>query len=106
MWDWAIWAALAIAFAAGLAAAGVLAMRVRELWQSFKAVRRNVVGELDELGAKGEETAERASAVDTAEVQASVTRLRASLAQLAVLRQALDEAQDVFDPIAPFVPRP
>jgi hypothetical protein len=106
MWDWAIWAALAVAVAAGVAAAGLLAARVRELWRMIKGTRGRVVEELDVLVARGEETAEKASAAgDTAELQESVGRLRVSLAELAVLRDALDEAQDAFDPVAPFLPR-
>src|ERR1700740_62244 len=95
MWDWAIWGALIVAALAATAALAVLTRRALRAWHDVKAARRDVVRRLDDLSAKVEETAERvAPAGDTAELQESVGRLRVSLAQLAVLRAALDEAHD------------
>ena len=106
MWDWAIWAALIGGGIAAVTALALLGMRVLEAWRAFKAVRGNVFRQLGELEAKGEETAERAAAAgDTAELQESVVRLRVSLARLAVLREALGEAQDVVGHVRVVMPR-
>ena len=106
MWDWAVWAALIGGGIAAVTALALLGMRVLEAWRAFKAVRGNVFRQLGELEAKGEETAERAAAAgDTAELQESVVRLRVSLARLAVLREALGEAQDVVGHVRVVMPR-
>jgi hypothetical protein len=106
MWDWAIWGALILSAVAGTGAIAVLTMRAREVWRSFKATRRRVLDGLGEFAAKAEVTADRAAtAGDTAELQASLGRLRLSLARLAVLREALDEAQETFGRATAFVPR-
>ena len=97
MWDWAIWGAL---IAGALAVAGALALlgvRILQGWRDFKRARRHVFGGLDVLAAKGEATTEKAAtAGETGELQRSLLRLRGALAQLAVLREAVDEAQDSF----------
>jgi hypothetical protein len=94
MWDWAIWGALIAAVPAGIAALALLAVRAREAWRGLKDARRDLVRRLDELAAKAETTAEKvAAAGDIPELEASLGRLRVSLARLAVLRSALDEAQ-------------
>ncbi|MFL5960659.1 MAG: hypothetical protein ACJ75G_10375 [Gaiellaceae bacterium] len=106
MWDWAIWAALGVSGVAGIAAAVLLARRVLVAWRSVRETRRDLAHRLHELEAKGEATAEAvASAGDTAELQESLGRLRVSLAQLAVLRAAVDEAQDTFGRVTAVVPR-
>ena len=95
MWDWAIWGALIVAGLAVGAALALLARRALGAWRDVKDARRDVVRRLDDLSANVEATAERvAAAGDTAELQESVGRLRAALAQLAVLRAAVDEAHD------------
>jgi hypothetical protein len=95
MWDWAIWGALIAAALAGIGAIALLVARVRQAWRAFKEARRGAADVLAELGAKGEETAWRAaSAGDTVDLQESVARLRVSLAQLAVLRRAIGEAEE------------
>jgi hypothetical protein len=106
MWDRAIWGALILAGLAGIAALALLARRVLGAWRTFKATRRAVVRRLDELAMKGEATAEKvAAAGDTAALQESIGRLRVSLAQLAVLRAAIDETQDTFGRVTAVVPR-
>ena len=95
MWDWAIWGALIVAALAVGTASALLARRALRGWRDVKDARLDVVRRLDDLSAKVEATAERvAAAGDTGELQESVGRLRVSLAQLAVLRAALDEAHD------------
>ena len=106
MWDWAIWGALILATLAGVAAFPLLVVRALEAWRGFKRTRRKVVGGLGEFAAKGEATADKlAGAGDNPELQESLGRLRISLARLAVLRKALDEAQDTFARVTALVPR-
>ena len=102
MWDWAIWGALILGFLAGTTALAALAVRARAAWHDVKNAHRTAVRSLDELVAKGEKAAEKvAAASDTAELQESLARLRVSLARLAVLRNALDEAKVSFERIVP-----
>ncbi len=106
MWDWAIWGALILATLAEAAALALLALRAREAWRHVKDIRRGVVHRLGELGAKGEATAAKVAATgDAPELQESLGRLHVSLAQLAVLRAALDEAQVTFGRVTAVVPR-
>ncbi|MBV8257002.1 MAG: hypothetical protein JOZ56_01965 [Actinobacteria bacterium] len=106
MADWGIWGALivgALACAAGLA---FVVVRGLQGWRDLKRARRRLFKALDDLAVKGEETAEKTAALgDTAEIEESVTRLRRSLAQLAVLREAADEAQETFGRFAAVMPR-
>jgi hypothetical protein len=106
MWDWAIWGALVVAVLVGIAASVLLVVRTREAWRNFNDTRRDVVLRLDQLAAKAEATAEKVAAADveTAELQESLGRLRVSLARLAVLRAALDEAEITFVRVAAIIP--
>jgi site-specific recombinase len=106
MWDWAVWGALILGFLAGTAALAALAVRARAAWSDVKAAHLTAIRRLDELIAKGETTADKiAAAGDTAELQDSLVRLRVSLARLAVLRDALDDARAGFRRVTAFVPR-
>ena len=107
MWNWAIWGALIVAFLVAIAAAVLLAKRTLTAWRDFNDTRRDLVRRLDQLAASAEETADKAAAVgeDTAELHESLGRLRVSLAKLAVLRAALDEAEITFGRVAAVVPR-
>jgi hypothetical protein len=106
MWDWAIWGALILAGAAGIAAFALLAVRAREAWREANDTRRDLVHRLEAFAAKAEATADRvAAAADTAELQRSLGRLRVSLARLSVLRSALDEAKLTFGRVTAVVPR-
>jgi hypothetical protein len=46
-----------------------------------------------------------AAATDTAKLESSLSRLRADLARVAILRQALDEVDDTFRRLAWVFPR-
>ena len=106
MWDWAIWGALIFAALAGTAAFALLVKRALGAWRDVKDARRDVVRRLDDLAARVEATAERvAAAGETEELQESVGRLRVSLAQLAVLRAALDDAHDTVGRVTAYLPR-
>src|ERR1700760_1914093 len=81
VWDWAIWAALIVGAVAGIVATVRLVRRVRKTPPDAKSPRRAPARRLDEFTAKAEATADRiAVAGDTAELQASLARLRLSLA--------------------------
>jgi hypothetical protein len=101
MWDWAIYAALIVGFLAGSAGIAFVVVRGLQTWRSFKRLRRGIARELVRLADLGEITADKLeAATDTAEVEASVARLRGDLARLSVLRQAIDETQDTFSRFA------
>jgi len=107
MWDWAIWAAFVGASVMGIAALVLLALRTRDAWREFENTRRGLVDGLDGFAAKAETTADRIEAAgdETAELQESLGRLRVSLARLAVLRAAMDEADDTFRRFTAVLPR-
>jgi len=106
MWDWAIWGALIVAALAVSAALALLARRALAAWHDVKDARRDVVRRLDQLSAKGDATAEKIAATgDTPELHESLGRLRVSLAQLNVLRNAIDEAQVTVGRVTAVVPR-
>ena len=97
MWDWAVWGAFAVAICSGIAGIVVLLRSVRDALRIVKRVRSLAVESLSSLGAKAEVAAAKAErAGDTQELEASVARLRGSLAQLAVLRAALEEVDRQF----------
>jgi len=106
VWDWAVWGALiasALAVSGGFA---FLVVRALQGWRDFKRTRRHLFKALDDLAAKGEAAADKAASLgDTEELEASVGRLRLSLAQLAVLREAVGEAQGVVGRVAAVMPR-
>ncbi|HZC75869.1 MAG TPA: hypothetical protein VE220_07845 [Gaiellaceae bacterium] len=106
MSDWAIWGALVAVTAACAAASALLVARARTAWRDAQGARRDVVGRLERLQASGDEAAEKLAALEgpTEELQRSLDRLRISLARLAVLRSALDEAQIAFGRVAAVVP--
>jgi hypothetical protein len=93
MWDWLVYAAL-IAGALGVIGAIVLlAVRVLQALRAFKRLRRHVFRGLDRVAEQAEATLDKLGAVsDTEKLDGSLARLRESLAQLAVLRAAWDDA--------------
>jgi hypothetical protein len=101
--NWVIYAALAVGTLAFMGALGFLGVRILQGWRTLKRLRRHLGKELERLADLGEATADKVGAAsDTAALDASVTRLRVSLARLAVLRAALDEATA---PVAAVIPR-
>ena len=106
MWDWAIGAALILGAFAGFGALALLAVRVRDAWRSFEEARRTMIRGLEDLAASAEAVAEKAAAADgTVELAETLGRLPVSLARLAVLRAALDEARVTFRPAVAVLPR-
>ena len=106
MWDWAIWAALIVAACAGIAACLLLAVRALRAWRDLDDTRRNVLRRLDDLAGQAEAVSEQLAAASktTAELQGSLEHLRVSLAQLAVLRAALDEVDGTVARVAAYLP--
>jgi hypothetical protein len=93
MWDWLDYGALIVGALAIFAEAVVLTVRVLQAVRSLKRFRRHVFRELDRLADKVETTADKLESVsDTETLDAGLGRLRISLAQLALLREAFDEA--------------
>ena len=106
MWDWAIWAALILGAAAGIAATVLVVKRALATWRHADETRREAVRRLDEFAAKAEVTADRvAVAGDTVELEESLERLRVSLAQLAVLRAAVGETNGTVGRVTAYIPR-
>jgi hypothetical protein len=102
MWNWLIYAASIAGALAISGALALLAVRALQAWRSLKRLRRHVAKELDRL----EATAEKAArATDTAELDRSLASLRVSLAQLGVLREALDEVSDTVGSVTALVPQ-
>ena len=107
MWDWAIWGALVLAGTAGTAALALLFVRTREARRRLRTTRLDILHGLDDVEAKASLTAAKLTAAgDTAELQRSLGRLRGSIARLAVLRTALDDAQLIFGRFTTSLPRP
>jgi len=95
VWDWAVWGALAVAICSGIAGLAFLFARVREAVRRVKSLRSGAVAGLGSLTRKAELAATKAEAAgDTRELQESVSRLRRSIAQLAILRSAIADAEE------------
>ena len=95
MWDWAVWGALAVAICSGIAGVVLLVARIREAVRRVKSLRSGAVASLGTLTRKAELAAAKAEAAgDTRELQESVSRLRRSIAQLAILRSAIADAEE------------
>ena len=107
MWDWAIWAALILVAVAEITSLTLLVRHSLNAWRAVRDVGGEIVNGLDVFTAKAEEVADKIAAADdgAVEVQESLGRLRVSLARLAVLREAIDEADHVFGGVAAAVPR-
>ena len=106
MWDWAIWGALILAALVVIAALAFLAVRFLQAWREFKQVRRHLLRAIEALTEGATAVAENAAeAADQHVALEHVARLRRSLARLAVLREAVDEAQDTFTRLTAVMPR-
>ena len=104
--NWAIWAALSIGLAAVAASAGFLVVRALQAWRTLKRFRRHLSRGLADLAASAEHTGvvvERVS--DQQELESSLGRLRLGLAQLNVLRAAVDEVSASLSRITAVYPR-
>ncbi len=104
--DWAIYGALIVGFFACVGAIAYLVVRALQAWRSLKRLRRRLGKELDRLGRLTETASESAArATDQAKLAESTGGLRVTLARLAVLRSALDEATDAVGRLTSVYPR-
>ena len=93
MWDWIVFGVLIASTLAVLGALANLAAHALLAWRSVRRARRHLAKELSGVAARIEAAAEKtARAGRTDELEASLARLRRSLARLVVLREAIDEA--------------
>ena len=93
MWNWAIYGALIASALLVAGAVALLVVRVLQGWRNLKRLRRHVFRDLDRLFERIETLAEKATdAADTSRLETSFARLRQSLARLAILRAAFDDA--------------
>ena len=106
MWNWAIWGALILSAAGGSGALAYVVVRALQAWRDFKRARRHLLRAVEQLGERAASMGTSVeSAADTTRVTESVARLRRSLARLAVLRDAVGEAQATFGRLAAVMPR-
>ena len=100
-----VWGALAVAICSGIAAVVVLFRRIRELVRHGKRVYSRAAAGLSAIEEKAELAAVKAETVGdgTLALEKSVARLRGSIAQIAVLRAALDEVDEQFGWIRVFL---
>ena len=103
---WTIYVGLGAGVLAVVGGAVFLTIRILEAWRTLKRLRRHLGRELDRLDALGRQTSESAArAADQETLTRSLDRLRSALAQLAVLRSALDEATGTFTRLTAVYPR-
>jgi len=102
-----VWIALVVVLSSLTAGSIYVFLRVRRLWRAVKnltsaldAVMRELTGSLERLATNGETFGS-----DTPKLQASLERLRHSLARAAVLRAALEDARDAFGRFTAVYPR-
>ena len=103
---WTIYVGLGAGVLAVVGGAVFLTVRILEARRTLKRLRRHVDRELDRLDDLGRRTSESAArAADQEKLTRSLDRLRGALAQLAVLRSALDEAAGTFGRLTAVYPR-
>ena len=102
-----LWIALGIAVVASGAAFVSAVREGLQAWRAFRGLSRGLSAALADLTVRLERFADRAAATPAhaPELEASSGRLRASLARLAVLRAAVDEATDAAGRVTVFYPR-
>jgi hypothetical protein len=104
--NWAIYGALIAGFLAGAGAIAYLVARTLEAWRAMKRLRAGLGRELLRIADLGDATADKiGAATDTEHLESSLSQLRVDLARFAVLRRAIDEAQETFTRFALVYPR-
>ena len=103
---WTIWIALIVGGLAVLGALGFLGVRLLQGWRTLKRFRRHLGKELDGIADALERTSEAtARATDRSRLDRALRRLRVTLARVAILREALDEATGAVGRLTVFYPR-
>jgi hypothetical protein len=102
-----LWVALAVSVVAPAWAAVSAGRNAVRAWRAFRDFRRGFAGATGAVVTKLERLAEHASSAPAhgPELETSRRRLDASLARLAVLRGAADEASDAVGRVTVFYPR-
>jgi hypothetical protein len=102
-----LWIALFVLLFASTAGAVYVFLRFRGLWRTLKSLGSatdvtvgGLTGSMERLAANAE-----AFGAETPKLNASLERLRRSLARAAVLRAALRDAQDAFGRLTAVYPR-
>ena len=82
-------------------------LRVRRFWRTFKDFVSTLEGTFQQLTTSLEQLSGNAEAFgsETPKLEASLTRLRGSLARAAVLRAAVQDAQDSLGRLTAVYPR-
>ena len=102
-----VWIALLVVLVALTAGSVYVFLRLRSLWRALKSFSSALDGTVRDLTGALEGLARNAEAFgsDTPKLQASLERLRHSLARAAVLRAALEDARDAFGRLTAVYPR-
>ena len=102
-----VWIALFVVLLSLTAGSVLLFLRVRRLWRTFKSFGSALDGVVRELNRSLETLSANAETFgsETPRLQASLERLRRSLARAAVLRAALEDARDAFGRLTAVYPR-
>jgi hypothetical protein len=102
-----VWIALLLLAAAISWGIAVVATRALALWRTFKTFGSAMGETVSGVEAATERLARNSETLGSGlpKVEASVARLRADLARLAVLRQAVQDARDSFGWILAVYPR-
>ena len=104
--SWAVYGTLIVAALAVAGALAFLVVRILQAWRTLKRLRRNLGRELHRLADLGEATVEKAAAAsDNSRLDATLSRLRVTLARFAVLRTAIDEVESTFGRLTAVYPR-
>jgi len=105
MFDWLVLAAVIVGALAFWGAIVFLGVCILQAWRDYKRMRRRVAKELDRLADAIERLADSAElAGDTTRLDTRMGRLRSTMAQFAVLREALREVSDTVGRATAFVP--
>ena len=82
-------------------------LRIRRFWRTFKDFVSTLEGTFQQLTTSLEQLSGNAEAfgLETPKLEASLTRLRGSLARAAVLRAAVQDAQDSLGRLTAVYPR-
>ena len=102
-----VWIALLAVLISLTAGATYVFLRLLRLWRAFKHFNAALEPVMDELNRPLERLAANSEAFgsDAPRLEASLERLRRSIARAAVLGAALDDARDAFGRLAAVYPR-
>ena len=102
-----VWIALLAVLISLTAGATYVFLRLLRLWRAFKHFNEALEPVMDELNRPLERLAANSEAFgsDAPRLEASLERLRRSIARAAVLGAALDDARDAFGRLAAVYPR-